>query len=245
MRGFYELEPDAGCGQGAVRVLIARVTVKVQETGPKPDELSDEELLTRLRRRDEAAFTALVMRYHTRLTRLARGFVQDPSAAEEIAQETWLAVVSGIERYTGRGSLKSWIFSILANRARTRASRDGRSINFSSLSPEELGEFADGTLFDAKGYWKGDPAPWSVMTPERIALNSELAARLRAAIEELPPRLRTVVVLRDVEKLSSEEVCNALGVSETNQRVLLHRGRVQLRASLERYLAAGEGREPC
>lgn len=206
--------------------------------------LDDAQLLVRLRRRDEEAFTFLVETHHGRLLRLARAFVREATIAEEVVQETWLAVVSGIAAFEGRGSLKAWIFSILANRARTRAVREGRSVNFSSLGADDVGELADAALFDAKGYWRADPAPWKALTPVAIALSAELSERLLAAIEALPARQQAVVIMRDLEQVSSDEVCNVLGLSETNQRVLLHRGRVQLRAALEPYMTAGEKR-PC
>lgn len=200
--------------------------------------------LARLRRRDEAAFTELVELYHARLVRLARSFVRDAATAEEVAQEAWLAVVAGIDRFEGRGSLRSWLFSIVANRARTRAAREGRVVTFSSLAPEDLA-VADAALFDARGYWKTDPAPWRALTPETIALSAELRQHLLDAIEALPPRLHAVLVLRDIEQVSSEDVCHFLEVSETNQRVLLHRARMQVRAAISPYLSHEESSPRC
>jgi RNA polymerase sigma-70 factor (ECF subfamily) len=199
----------------------------------------DRELVARLRRRDEAAYRELVGRHHASLVRLARTFVRDVAAAEEVAQETWLGVLQGIDRFEERSSLKAWIFAILANRARTRAQRDGRMTSFGT---EDLPPLADASLFDARGHWKGSPVAWRPLAPDQVALSSELGAKIRAALEALPDRLRAVVLMRDVEKLAAADVCLALGVSESHQRVLLHRGRVQLRAALEPYLA-GEG--PC
>lgn len=207
-----------------------------------PDD--DATLLDGIRKRDEAAFTALVGRYHTALVRLARTFVRDATLAEEVAQETWLAVLEGIDGYEARGTLKAWIFRILANRARTRAVREGRTVNFSAVVAGEDAPAVDPARFNGRGMWSHPPDAWIQKTPDEIALSSELGGRIREAIDALPERLRAIVIMRDVEGLTAEDVCTILEVSETNQRVLLHRGRSRLRAALEPYLT-DRGRPSC
>jgi len=185
----------------------------------------------------------LVERYNASLLRVALLYVPSRAVAEEVVQETWLAVLQGIGRFEERSSLKTWIFRILTNRAKTRAERERRTIPFSALSnPGVVPEAAlEPERFrapdDARwpGHWASPPAAWS--TPEARLESRETRERLRAAIEELPPGQRAVLSLRDVEGWSSEEVCNALGLTETNQRVLLHRARSRVRKALESYLA--------
>ena len=187
----------------------------------------------------------LVERYNASLLRVALLYVPSRAVAEEVVQETWLAVLQGIGRFEERSSLKTWIFRILTNRAKTRAERERRTIPFSALSnPGVVPEAAlEPERFrapdDARwpGHWASPPAAWS--TPEARLESRETRERLRAAIEKLPPGQRAVLSLRDVEGWSSEEVCNALGLTETNQRVLLHRARSRVRKALESYLAGG------
>lgn len=180
---------------------------------------------------DERAFVDLVDEHHPTLLRVARWYLHNEEAAEEVVQETWVAVLDGLEGFEGRSSLKTWIFRILANRARTRARREGRTVPFSALESEAEEGALDADRFDERGHWRTPPERWSV-TPESLTSDRELAARVVAAIAELPERQRTVLVLRDVEGWSSEEVRNALDLSETNQRVLLHRARSKVRAAI-------------
>jgi len=195
-------------------------------------------LLSRLKERDEEAFRELVRLHHGAMVGLARSFVGSAATAEEVAQETWLAVLKGLDGFQERSSLKTWIFSILANRARTRAVRDGRMVLFSEVGDPAAGEDAvDPSRFQPSGLWNDPPAPWAGITPERLAASAELGGLLRRAIDDLPEALRAVVLLRDVEGCSAEEACHVLGVSETNQRVLLHRGRSRLRSILEGALS--------
>jgi len=195
----------------------------------------DGDLVRRLIAGDEDAFRDLLAAYHTNMVRLARSFVRNPATAEEVAQETWLQVLNGLDKFEGRSTLKSWIFSILANRARTRAVRDGRTLLFSDMSGEagDTESAVDPSRFNAAGYWHLPPRPWDDLTPERLAASGQLGERLAGAMDQLPDAQRAVVMLRDVEGCSSEEACNILGVTETNQRVLLHRGRSRLRRLLE------------
>jgi RNA polymerase sigma-70 factor (ECF subfamily) len=197
-------------------------------------------LVRRLLDRDEAAFESLVERYHAALVRLAILFVGDQSVAEEVAQDTWVAVLNGLRSFEGRASLKTWIFSILTNKAKTRGVRERRSIPFSALAgPDATDDDAavDPARFASTGRWTTAPARWDDHTPERLLLGRESRVYLEAALADLPPNQRAVVTLRDIEGLEPAEVCNVLDISETNQRVLLHRGRSRLRAALERYLA--------
>lgn len=195
----------------------------------------DQHLLAQLRAGDEDAFTTLVRQHHGALRRFVRTFVASLDTADEVVQETWLAVLTGLSRFEGRSSLRSWIFSIAANQARRRAVRDGRTILFSDLgsAADDDEPAVDPSRFNAAGYWHQPPRPWDDFTPERLAASQEIRAALEAALDELPPAQRTVVMLRDVAGCTAAEACNILGISETNQRVLLHRGRARLRRLLE------------
>jgi RNA polymerase sigma-70 factor (ECF subfamily) len=196
-------------------------------------------LLKQLLAGDEDAFTHLVRRYHASLIRLAMVFVADRNVAEEVAQETWLAVLNGLNAFEGRSALKSWIFTILTNRAKTRAVLEKRTIPFSELSNPAFDDepAVDPDRFMVGGSWSEPPDRWDRNTPEQLMLRQESRAMVDKAIADLPPHQRAVVTLRDVEELEAAEVCNILGLSETNQRVLLHRARSKIRAALERYLA--------
>jgi RNA polymerase sigma-70 factor, ECF subfamily len=201
---------------------------------------SEAELLDALRAGDEDAFAALVREYHPSLVRVARIYVPTQAAAEEVAQETWLGVLNGLSRFEGRSSLRTWIFRILTNIAKTRAIRDGRTLPFSSLrDPARVPEAAvdaDRFLDPEHPRWPGQWAAMPEAWPEDALLAKETRERLAEAIEALPPAQRAVISLRDVEGWSSEDVRNALDLSETNQRVLLHRARSKVRAALESYL---------
>jgi RNA polymerase sigma-70 factor, ECF subfamily len=194
------------------------------------------ELVEALREGDEEAFAELVDRYHGSLVRVARMYVRDGATAEEVAQETWLAVLGGIDRFEARSSVKTWLFRILTNRAKTRGEREARSIPFSSMGepdhpaaePDDPPELTPGLWRS----WEGDP--------EERLLAGEAREVILATIETLPPTQRATITLRDIEGLSAEEVCNVLDVSDTNQRVLLHRARSTVRRALERYLGETE-----
>lgn len=200
----------------------------------------DAALLDGLRARDERAYAALVERHGPALHRHARTFVQTATAAEDVVQETWLAVVMGVERFEGRALLRTWLYGIVANRARTRAVRDRRSLPFSALAIAELHEDfhpVDAMRFEqhdrCAGRWSVAPEPW----PDEQVESDETLALVREAIDELPPAQREVVRLRDVEGWDGGEVCQALGLSAGNQRVLLHRGRARVRVALEAHLS--------
>jgi RNA polymerase sigma-70 factor (ECF subfamily) len=201
---------------------------------------SDERALAALRAGDEGTFRDLFARHYPGMKRLARGYVSSDAVAEEVIQETWLAVVTGIETFQGRSALTTWIFSILINQARTHCARERRAMPFSSMAPGDPGQPAvDPDRFQRDddawpGHWATPPRPWE--KPDRRLLSLEARERLKHALDQLPERQRLIVALRDVDGLTAEEVCERLRLSPENQRVLLHRGRSRLRAVLEEYL---------
>ncbi|HEX8102596.1 MAG TPA: sigma-70 family RNA polymerase sigma factor [Solirubrobacteraceae bacterium] len=193
-------------------------------------------LVERLQAGDERAFVELVDRYDRQLRRLARTFVRTDAIADDVAQETWLAVIKGIDRFEQRASLKTWIFRILVNRASTRAVREARQVPFSSLvSAEDVaGPAVDPSAFDSDGMWVHPPAQLDT-EPGIELLAQELRRELAHAVDQLPVQQRTVILLRDVAGLDGPEVADALGITEGNQRVILHRARAQVRDHLSRY----------
>ncbi len=203
--------------------------------------LDELELVNALRSADEAAFEALVAGYHASMRQLALAYVANLAVAEEVVQEAWLGVVQGIGRFEARSSLKTWIFSIVMNRAKSRAVQEARSVGFSSLEGEnettpvvDPGRFR-GDHDPRPRTWASPPRSWSGI-PEARFLSNETLNHVRKAIDALPPTQREVITLRDVVGWSAPEVCNVLSISETNQRVLLHRARSRVRAALEGYL---------
>ena len=202
---------------------------------------SDERILAALRAGDEEAFRKLVREWHSSLLRVAQIFVPSRAVAEDVVQETWLRVLGALDRFEGRSSLKTWVFRILVNTAKTRAQREGRSIPFSALQdasrvPEAAVEperFLPDDHPQHPGGWASPPRD----LPEERLLAAETRDVIAAAIEQLPASQRAVISLRDVEGWSSDEVRNALDISEVNQRVLLHRARSRVRRALEEYIA--------
>jgi RNA polymerase sigma-70 factor, ECF subfamily len=199
-------------------------------------------LLNLLRRRDEMAFTRLVEQYHASLVRLARLFVGDERLAEELSQETWIAVLQGVAQFEGRSSLKTWIFTILTNKAKTRSRRENRSFVFSDFAEEAFESptvpaerFKDASAGASLNHWAVEPSSWAGI-PEEKVLSGETLRLIRQTIEELPDNQRAVITLRDIEECSTQEICNILGISESNLRVLLHRARARVREALEAYL---------
>ncbi len=191
---------------------------------------SDVELLTRLRDGDEEAFVALVARYQAPMLRLARSYVPSRAVAEEAVQETWMGVVKGLERFEGRAAFKTWLFRILINRARSAGTREHRH---ATTEPHHA---VDPIRFDAKGQWADPLERWTEDSEDRLDA-ATWGPVLQSGLEDLPPRQRRVVVLRDVEGLSGDEVCDLLDISAGNQRLLLHRGRTRLREILEDHIA--------
>jgi RNA polymerase sigma-70 factor, ECF subfamily len=211
------------------------------QTGPVTDD--DDLLLLALRRRDDAAFAALIDRYHGQLVRLATLYVSNRATAEEVVQETWIGVLQGVDRFEGRSSFRTWLFRILTNQAKRRGEREARFVPFSALANPDM-EGSEPAVAPERflpaghqwaGHWAAQLPDWT-QTPEDRLLSHETRTHVQRAIDALPPSQQLVITLRDVEGWSAEEVCNALTISETNQRVLLHRARSKVRQGLERYL---------
>jgi RNA polymerase sigma-70 factor (ECF subfamily) len=202
-----------------------------------PDE---RELLAALRRGDEDAFAQLVDRYHSSLVRVAQTFVRDRAVAEEVAQETWIGVIRGLGNFRGDSALKTWVFRILTNRAKDRAVQERRTIPVADIELYNTEPSVDPSRFLGHdhpvwpGHWSSAPTSWADLPEERL-LADETMACVQGAIDELPPFQRQVITLRDIEGWPSDEVRVLLGVSEGNQRVLLHRARSKVRAALETY----------
>jgi RNA polymerase sigma-70 factor (ECF subfamily) len=208
------------------------------ESAPDPDA----DLLARLRDGDEDAFAKLVDEWSPVMLRIARTYVASRASAEDAVQDAWLGVVHGLARFEGRSSLRTWVFTILVNRARTRGARDARVVPWSALGSDDMGgptvdtdrfQGPDGE-YPGHWTWAGAPQRWDGC-PEGRALAGEALALLEGALDALPPRQRLVVILRDIQELTAEEACAVLGVTLENQRVLLHRGRAALRRVLEDY----------
>jgi RNA polymerase sigma-70 factor, ECF subfamily len=206
---------------------------------------ADRRVVEGLRRRDETVFAEVVRAHHGALVRVARLHVPSQAIAEEVAQETWLAVINGIDRFQGRSSFKTWLFRIAVHRARSRGTREQRSLPVSSLRdgggelPGGSGPLVPFERFRGSdavwaGHWAAPPRRWDG-APEQRAIDGEIRAVIEDAIAELPAHQREVLVLRDVSGLSSSQVCELLGLTEGNQRVLLHRARTRIRNRLERY----------
>ena len=197
----------------------------------------DARLIAALRAGDEAAFAELVRTYGRSLQRFARMYVSSDAVAEDIVGEVWVAVLTGLDRFEGRSSLRTWIFRIAANLAKTRGVRESRSVPLSSVPAvgEDDGPAVDEARF-ADGAWASPVRPWG-LDAAQIALDDEAGARIRAEIDRLPDVQRAVITLRDIHGLGSDEVSEALGLSDGNQRVILHRARSRVRAALEAYFA--------
>jgi RNA polymerase sigma-70 factor (ECF subfamily) len=199
------------------------------------------ELVRRLRSGDERAFETLIDRHHTTILAVVRNHVKSAELAEDVAQEAWIGVLNGIHRFEGRSALRTWILRIAVNTAITRATREARSVPFSSLEREDDDwaavepERFRGAADAFPGHWHSYPSDWGEH-PEAALVGRETIALVKGAIGELPAGQRVVITLRDVHGCSAEEVCEALGITDGNQRVLLHRARSRVRAALERHL---------
>lgn len=207
----------------------------------------DLDLIAALRDGDEGAFETLILRHHSALIRLARVWIRDVPAAEEVVQETWLAVVQGIHAFQGRSRLQSWIFGILANKAKRRGIRESRSHPFSTVRIDRDGGTSPAmdpdSFFPAGHEWAGHwihPVPDREGSPDRYILADEMGDVILRKIDELPAGFRGVILLRDLHGFSANETCTLLGITASNQRVILHRARTRLRISLEPYLNGGK-----
>ena len=205
----------------------------------------DQALVSRLREGDEAAFMDLVERLGPSMLRVARMYVSSVAVAEEVVQEAWVGVLQGIDRFEGRSSLRTWIFRIVVNVAKTRGQREGRSVAFSALAGDDLDQPSwDPSIFfgpdaESAGGWSTLPFDWRGLPEERVS-GREILQVIGRALDGLPPLQAEVLRLRDVAGWTSEEVRNALDLSETNQRVLLHRARAKVRGALEAYFSSGD-----
>ena len=225
-----------------LRGLVGPMSAMPQPAGPAArgalDVERDARLLAALRAGDEEAFAALVRRHHASMKRVARMYVSTDAVAEEVVQETWLAAIAGLERFEQRATFKTWLFHILANKAKTRGARERRSVPFASLAGGDDAPAVPPERFQGRddawpGHWATPPRPWE--DPERRLQSLEARECLRAAIGALPEVQQAVLTLRDVEGLEAEEVCRLLDLSDGNQRVILHRARARVRTELERY----------
>jgi RNA polymerase sigma-70 factor (ECF subfamily) len=202
----------------------------------------ESELLARLRTGDERAFETLVERHYPTMLAVARHYVKTRAVAEEVVQDAWLGVLNGIDRFEGRSSLRTWILRILVNTAKTRGAREARTVPFASLAPEGDEHAVEPERFRGAddpfpGHWRAYPGNWQRLPDEALADRETLDVVL-ATIHQLPPPQRIVITMRDIQGCDSEEVCEALDVSEGNQRVLLHRARSKVRQELESYFGA-------
>ena len=221
-------------------------------TATAPAEPDDLALVRAVHRGDAAAFASLIDRYHPSLVRIATLFVRDYETAEEVAQETWIGVLKGIDRFEGRSSFRTWLFSILTNQAKRRGERERRVVPFSVLSrppDEDHPPAVDPERFFPPGdewtsYWASPPRDL-VDDPEAALLSAEARAVIDAAVDALPPNQQAVIRLRDVEGWGADEVCNALNLTATNQRVLLHRARSRVRQAVESYLEVSAAEQEC
>src|SRR4051812_32648334 len=211
-----------------------------EATVSSPDPTAaDAALLERLRAGDEVAFEALVARHYATMLAVAQTYVKGRAVAEEVVQEAWLGVIKGLDRFEGRSSLKTWILSILVNQAKTRGVREARSVPFASLAPEGDEPAVDPDRFRSPhesypGHWRAFPGDWGRSAAAAVQ-DRETLRLVMGAIADLPDAQQAVIRMRDVEGYSSAEVCEALDVSEGNQRVLLHRARSRVRSALERH----------
>ncbi len=199
--------------------------------------IDDQRAIALLRAGDEQAFEALVARHYATMMAVARTYVKSRSVAEEVVQEAWLGVLQSLDRFEGRSSLKTWIIAIVINKAKTRAVREGRSVPFTALGPDEPA--VDPSRFRRRGeiyagHWRESPSP----APDVVTQDRETLRVAMRAIADLPPAQQTVIRMRDLEGSSADEVCTTLEISAANQRVLLHRARSRVRAALEVHLSA-------
>lgn len=192
---------------------------------------ADLDVARRILAGDEGVFSGLVTRHHRAMIGVARNFIKDDASAEEVVQDAWLAFLDALPKFEGRASLRTFLFRILSNRAKTRAVRDSKQVPFSAV--DDTGDFVEAARFDATGHWIRQPRPWEWDTPEATLSNKQVVAWFEEALKVLPERQRAVLLLRDVEEVDSAEVCEILELTEGNQRVLLHRARAAIRTFVD------------
>jgi len=245
-----DLELLAGSRHDAITHLHRDSTMMPPKTEPPPAAgtdpaarrafaaAADDELVAQVSRCDQAAFAELVRRYHGSLLRVALAFVRDRDVAEEVVQDTWLGVLDGLDGFDGRASLRTWIFRILTNRAKTRSERESRCVPFSALGGCEADEKdagLDSARFDTKAMWQDPPHPWAAQTAEELLRFGEARKVMEDTMSTLSEAQRAVITLRDLEGVGPEETCSLLEITMANQRVLLHRARARVRGALERH----------
>ena len=205
-------------------------------------EFDQPDFLARLRAGDDASYRRLIRRFHGSLVGTASAIIGSRAQAEEVVQDAWLAVFAGIGRFEGRSTLASWLFAIVLNRARTRASREGRMVGLGAMPGAEGNERAVPLdRFQPDGHWTESPGLWDELDPERQIAGRQLWRYVQEAIEALPAGQKAVIILRDMEALSAEEACALLAISPENQRVLLHRARGRVRRAVEALMAGPQG----
>jgi RNA polymerase sigma-70 factor (ECF subfamily) len=218
------------------------VSPKLQAAKPFGATKAEDQLITRLKRGDEGAFDELVTQHHSTLIRMAMGYVADREVAEEVVQDTWMAVIESLNRFEGRSSLRTWICGILIHKAKDRGVREKRHTTFSAFESydDDNDEAVDPSRFQQSGEWAGHwafpPQPWDDQTPEKLLASQQAVNAMNRAIEALPAMLKEVLILRDVEGVEAKEVCELLKITETNLYVRLHRARERVRVAVETAL---------
>ena len=215
----------------------------MRQSGRRNAEFDRPDFLARLRRGDSDAYRNLIRRFHASLVGVAASIIGSHAQAEEVVQDAWIAVYAGIGAFEGRSSLTTWLFSIVLNRARTRAVREARLVGLPQLDGGEPDERAVPlSAFQPDGHWVEAPRLWDDISPERIVGGRQLWDHVQAAIERLPAGQRAVLILRDLEGCAAEDACTLLGITAENQRVLLHRARGRIRAQVDALV--GNAPEP-
>ena len=224
------------------RGFVGHALPKVRKPHAAVAAKADESLLNRLRAGEEGAFDELVNKHHDALIRMAMGYVADREVAEEVVQDTWMAVIEGLCRFEGRSSLRTWIFGILIHKAKDRGIREKRHTTFSAFESceDDNEEILDPSRFqqtgERAGHWAIPPQPWDDQTPEKLLASQQTVNAMNNAIDALPTTLKEVLILRDVEGADVKEVCALLNITETNLYVRLHRARERVRAAVESFL---------
>lgn len=221
---------------------LSAKTLTAMAAPPTPMAQEETGLVARLKQGEEGAFDELVKRHHGALIRMAMGYVADREVAEEVVQDTWMAVIDSLDRFEGRSSLRTWIFGIMIHKAKDRGVREKRHTTFSDFETfdDEHEEAVDPARFHRSGEWAGHwafpPQPWDDQTPEKLLASQQAVQAMHRAIDTLPSTLKTVLILRDVEGVEAKKVCEILKITETNLYVRLHRARERVRQAVETYL---------